>query len=322
MSWVRVDDAFPMHPKAIGLSDEAVALWLRGLCYANMSRTDGRIPRAALSLLSRSRKPDAAADELVRARLWLDDGDAWQVHDFAEYQASKDTRKALTEAKTKRQNEWRKRHGRRDVDASTSGLHDVYNRDVDAPVDASVDAPVDTTPHPTPHPHPTPKIEDQDQRSLAVGPVGTGPDNVVDLATSKAKPSKAQRGTRCPSSDAPDVDAWLVAQKLPALDSAWGADVARFLDYWAAVAGAKGTKLNWSATWRNYAADPRFPHPEGAAPGRKRVLAPSAAQQSPIPEPTGPASFIRESLAERGVTVPEVPIGDYSALFAVAEGRH
>lgn len=145
------------------------------------------------------------------------------------------------------------------------------------------------------------------------------PDNVVALPTKKAKPAK--RGTRCPASTADDVDAWLAEHKLPPLDGPWGADVARFLDYWAGVSGAKGTKLDWAATWRNYEADPRFPHPEGAAPGRKRVLGPVAAQQSPMPDLDGPPAFVREGLKAAGIKPIETPINDLGALLDLAAGR-
>jgi hypothetical protein len=42
---------------------------------------------------------------------------------------------------------------------------------------------------------------------------------------------------------------WLV-EECPGLD--WRDHTRRFVDYWRAQPGAKGTKLDWVATWRNW----------------------------------------------------------------------
>jgi hypothetical protein len=41
MSWVRLDDSFPEHPKVIALTDAAFRAHVRGLCYAGRFLTDG-----------------------------------------------------------------------------------------------------------------------------------------------------------------------------------------------------------------------------------------------------------------------------------------
>ena len=48
MSWVRLDDNFPNHPKVVGLSDQAFRLYISGLCYASHYLTDGLIIEPAV----------------------------------------------------------------------------------------------------------------------------------------------------------------------------------------------------------------------------------------------------------------------------------
>ncbi len=63
----QVDPDFYDHPKAIGMSDSATALWVRAGSYSAAKLTDGFVAEAALILLSRC--PDEAASELVARRL-------------------------------------------------------------------------------------------------------------------------------------------------------------------------------------------------------------------------------------------------------------
>ena len=67
--------------------------------------------------------------------------------------------------------------------------------------------------------------------------------------TDDAKPKR--RGTRIPSDFAvtAEMTAW-AAQNVPLVDVV--AETDRFRDYWTAVSGQRGTKLDWVATWRNW----------------------------------------------------------------------
>ena len=63
--------------------------------------------------------------------------------------------------------------------------------------------------------------------------------------------AKQQRGSRLPADWKPsDVDNQFCKTERPDLDPEKTAD--RFRDYWISQPGAKGIKLNWSATWRNW----------------------------------------------------------------------
>lgn len=62
---------------------------------------------------------------------------------------------------------------------------------------------------------------------------------------------KQQRGSRLPADWNPsDVDFQFCKTERPDLDPTKTAD--RFRDYWISQPGAKGVKLNWPATWRNW----------------------------------------------------------------------
>jgi hypothetical protein len=87
VSWVRVDDGFTEHPKVIGLSDAAFRLHIHGMCYSARQLTDGLIPSQWLR--GTGRKPKAVL-ELVSAGLWDEIEGGYRIHDYLEYQVSRD----------------------------------------------------------------------------------------------------------------------------------------------------------------------------------------------------------------------------------------
>jgi hypothetical protein len=86
MPYVKVDDGFPEHPKAIDLSLAAVGLWLHGLCYANRHLTDGAL---SAGVVRRAGGSDALVAELVAAGLWEPTEHGWQMHDYDDWQTTK-----------------------------------------------------------------------------------------------------------------------------------------------------------------------------------------------------------------------------------------
>lgn len=67
MSWVRLDDAFPDHPKVAALSDGAFRLWLGLLAYSSRYRTGGLVTASEIHRVARSRY--AYRTEALRAEL-------------------------------------------------------------------------------------------------------------------------------------------------------------------------------------------------------------------------------------------------------------
>lgn len=86
MTWFKVDDGFWSHPKTVGLSAEAVALWVRAGSYCGQHLTDGVVPRHLLTMLQGT---TAQADELMAAGLWLDDPEGYLFHDWHTYQPTR-----------------------------------------------------------------------------------------------------------------------------------------------------------------------------------------------------------------------------------------
>ena len=85
MTWARFEDTCPEHPKVDVLSDAAHRLWFNAVCYSTKMLTDGRITTSILKKLY-PRKQLALADELVRAGLWHEVSDGYDIHDFLTYQ--------------------------------------------------------------------------------------------------------------------------------------------------------------------------------------------------------------------------------------------
>lgn len=97
-------------------------------------------------------------------------------------------------------------------------------------------------------------------------------------AKAGAKKSNVSRGTRLPSDWQPteaDV-AYATSQQVEAK-----IESEKFKDWWAAAAGAKGVKLDWSATWRTWVrrADKTLSAPSTAKLGSKAAL---EASESPM----------------------------------------
>jgi hypothetical protein len=83
----QVDPDFYDHPKSIGMSDAAVALWTRAGSYSAAKLTDGFIAEHVLVTLSRT--PEEAADELVRRGLWRRVKGGWRFHQWEQRNLTK-----------------------------------------------------------------------------------------------------------------------------------------------------------------------------------------------------------------------------------------
>lgn len=105
MAWVKVDDQFFRHPKVLAAGRDARDLYLVGLCYCAQGLTDGFIPSAALRVLGAEAEIDQAqvgAEMLVGVGLWEVVEGGFAIHDYHEYQPTKEkvleTREARAEA--------------------------------------------------------------------------------------------------------------------------------------------------------------------------------------------------------------------------------
>lgn len=98
MTYARVDDQFTEHPKVLEVGPLGEALWLRGLLYASRNLTDGFVPTA---YLRRMGDMDAIeqADRLEKAGLWHGCEGGYRIHDYADWQRSKEEVAAISQVR-------------------------------------------------------------------------------------------------------------------------------------------------------------------------------------------------------------------------------
>lgn len=125
MAWVRIDDSFPDHPKAVQAGPVACWLYVCGIAYANRFLTDGFIPKRQIWRLIESDDADQLAAALVDAGLWEETDGGYQIHDYLEYQPSAEKVKAARKRNAARQAKWRE-----DNAASNTGSNGVTNEPV------------------------------------------------------------------------------------------------------------------------------------------------------------------------------------------------
>lgn len=85
MTWVRIDDKAPRHPKIAGLSDRAFRVMVSALCYVSEFTTDGLVPSAFLATVRQS-----VQEELITAGVWRLDGTDVHIHDYHDYNPTRD----------------------------------------------------------------------------------------------------------------------------------------------------------------------------------------------------------------------------------------
>ena len=82
MSWARLDDKFPRHPKIAGLTDREFRVHVTAICYCAEYATGGVIPSTAAKTLGITPK---IKERLVQLGLWENGGGVYEIHDFAAY---------------------------------------------------------------------------------------------------------------------------------------------------------------------------------------------------------------------------------------------
>lgn len=89
MTWANFDDNFADHPKVLALSDGAFRLHTSGILYSARYLTDGVVPATVAARLTPGYKP-AHLTELVKAGLWLRGDGGYQIHDYLQWNRSRD----------------------------------------------------------------------------------------------------------------------------------------------------------------------------------------------------------------------------------------
>jgi hypothetical protein len=129
MSWFKLDDHFPDHPKILAAGGDAAWLWVCGGCYCARHLTDGLIPKAAVPRLSDRRNPMKLAQRLVEVGLWIDRGDHFGMHDYLEFNPSRADVEGVRDSARIRMNEARssrERSREQDHERSDEGSREVH----------------------------------------------------------------------------------------------------------------------------------------------------------------------------------------------------
>jgi hypothetical protein len=90
MPWVKLDDRFPSHRKVALLSDRAFRLHVSAICWCAENLTDGRIGDKELALVAHIRGIKATAKELEKAGAWDRTDDGWVIHNYLDYNPSRE----------------------------------------------------------------------------------------------------------------------------------------------------------------------------------------------------------------------------------------
>lgn len=90
MSWIKIDDQFPDHPKLVLAGARGGWLYVCGLCYCGRYLTDGAIPAVQIRKLTEFDDNEALAAVLVEVGLWERRGETYIVHDYHEYNPTRE----------------------------------------------------------------------------------------------------------------------------------------------------------------------------------------------------------------------------------------
>jgi hypothetical protein len=94
MAWIRLDDDYVHHPKFVALSHGAFRLWHEGMAHCRKLMTDGLITLAYLKSFRYGQR--VYVQELVvpcspgTAPLWSLDAEGYHVHDYLDWNPSRD----------------------------------------------------------------------------------------------------------------------------------------------------------------------------------------------------------------------------------------
>lgn len=93
MPWVRIDDRWDEHDKTLAVGPLGMALQITALCFANRKLSDGFIPRSKARTLvdvSDFGNVQDVIDSLVEHGVWDVVKGGYQIHDYLEFQPSKE----------------------------------------------------------------------------------------------------------------------------------------------------------------------------------------------------------------------------------------
>lgn len=107
--WLKVDDRFPEHEKVFvagallgrGGTGRVLAVWLEAACYAARNLTDGFLPLRFVETMRHDRNPLQVGKALVEARLWEHARGGYRIHDYHDYNPTREEAEAFREMKAR-----------------------------------------------------------------------------------------------------------------------------------------------------------------------------------------------------------------------------
>ena len=155
MAWIKIDDQFRDHPKVLAAGPLACWLYICGLTFAGQYLTDGHIPSAMLRKLADVDNAQELADRLVSVGLWEKIEGGYQIHDFTEYNPTREEVRGIRTARAEA--------GRR------GGLNSAASkRQASATANEQQNSTPSPSPSPSPSPDPSIQIDDDDDETQIV----------------------------------------------------------------------------------------------------------------------------------------------------------
>lgn len=120
--WVRLDVDYFHNPKALAAGRDGRDLHLASICWVGRYLTDGHIPADAIAAIASDAGLDGrhrqhALERTVFARLWVPNGDGFELHDFTEMNGTRADAEREREQFRARQRRYRQRQGHGESDA-------------------------------------------------------------------------------------------------------------------------------------------------------------------------------------------------------------
>jgi len=141
MVWARFDDQYPDHPKVIEAGPLAAWLNVCAICYSSRYLTDGFVPAGQVRKLADLEDAMQLAERLVAAGLWERVPGGFLVHDYLEYNPSREKVNAEREAARRRMNSRRSPDVRLNFSRTSGEVPTTFNDPVPVPVPVPVPTP-------------------------------------------------------------------------------------------------------------------------------------------------------------------------------------
>ncbi len=223
MIYAGIDVNIITHERALAAGVDAMGLWLWGMCYAQLHQTDGRLAKVAVLSAFGGKKNVTLARQLVASGLWSEASDgSFAIVNYGKKNQSADEIAERVAAR-RASNAARQQAAR---DRRNARVTQSHTRDVALLV-------TEVTGEQSPPPPPPPPS-----------------DQIIRHSAPAEAPTTKGRGSRLARDWTPSAEAqeWAKAQ---GITDPLGSILDEFRDYWCPLTGAKATKLDWDATFRN-----------------------------------------------------------------------